>query len=154
MTLQDLGALGELVGGVAVIASVLYLAIQIRHGMNGYRSTITQEVTSHFSRMQLEIAKSPDLLAAWVKAQRHEALEPLEQQAVTHIVSSYMIGFENLYFQYRAGMLEQDAYRARQVVIKLVLKSAGSLQWWREFGMHQHPEEFVAEVNALINSTE
>ncbi len=110
MTLQDLGALGELVGGIAVIASVLYLAIQIRHGLNGYRSTMTQEVTSHFSRMQLEIAKSPELLAAWDKAERGESLTPLEQRAVLQVVSSYMIGFENLFIQYKSGMLGEDAY--------------------------------------------
>ncbi len=35
MTLQDLGSLGELVGGIAVVVSVVYLAIQIRHNTRG-----------------------------------------------------------------------------------------------------------------------
>lgn len=30
MTIQDLGALGEIIGAVAVVASPIYLAIQIR----------------------------------------------------------------------------------------------------------------------------
>ncbi len=150
MTLQDLGALGELVGGIAVIASVLYLAIQIRHGLNGYRSTMTQEVTSHFSRMQLEIAKSPELLAAWDKAERGESLTPLEQRAVLQVVSSYMIGFENLFIQYKSGMLGEDAYLARRVVIKHVLACTGALEWWQASGASQHSDEFSNEVNSLL----
>ncbi len=38
MDIQDLGSLGELIGGIAVVASVIYLTIQIRHGISGYRS--------------------------------------------------------------------------------------------------------------------
>lgn len=51
MTLQDLGAIGEVIGGIAVIVSFIYLALQVRHGLQGYRSNITQEVTNHFSRL-------------------------------------------------------------------------------------------------------
>jgi hypothetical protein len=32
MTLQDWGALGELVGGVAIIVSLIYVGLQIRQG--------------------------------------------------------------------------------------------------------------------------
>jgi hypothetical protein len=35
MTAQDLGSLGELVGGIGVIASLVHLAIQIRHNTRG-----------------------------------------------------------------------------------------------------------------------
>ena len=35
MTLQDLGSLGELIGGLAVGASLVYLALQIRHNTRG-----------------------------------------------------------------------------------------------------------------------
>ena len=35
MTIQDLGALGDMIGGVAVVASLIYLAIQIRQNTPG-----------------------------------------------------------------------------------------------------------------------
>jgi hypothetical protein len=82
MTLQDFGAIGELIGGVAVIVSLLYVSAQIRNGLHGSKSNITQEVTSHFSRLQFDIAKDTELLKAWVKAERGEILEPLEQRRI------------------------------------------------------------------------
>ncbi len=32
MDIMELGAIGELVGGVAVIASLIYVGLQVRHG--------------------------------------------------------------------------------------------------------------------------
>ena len=69
MSLQDLGAIGELLGGIAVIASVLYLAVQIRHGLQGYQSNITQQITNHFSTLQIMIAQDLDLMNAWARGQ-------------------------------------------------------------------------------------
>ena len=34
-TVQDLGALGEFIGAVTVIATLLYLAVQVRHARAG-----------------------------------------------------------------------------------------------------------------------
>ena len=39
MEIQQLGALGELVGGLAVIATLVYLAIQTRHYISEARRT-------------------------------------------------------------------------------------------------------------------
>jgi len=39
MDLIELGAIGELVGGVAVIGSLIYVGIQVRHGTAAARST-------------------------------------------------------------------------------------------------------------------
>jgi hypothetical protein len=35
MTLQDLGSIGELVGGIGVVVSLVYLAFEIRHNTRG-----------------------------------------------------------------------------------------------------------------------
>lgn len=55
MDIQDLGAIGELIGGIAVIASVIYLAIQIRHGISGYQShAVIEEVDDIATAFKVE----------------------------------------------------------------------------------------------------
>tara|TARA_R110002072_G_scaffold1780_10_gene14857 strand:- start:84732 stop:85232 length:501 start_codon:yes stop_codon:yes gene_type:complete len=154
MTLQDIGAIGELVGGIAVIVSLIYLATQVRHGLQGYKSNITQEVTTHFSRLQLDIAKDTDLLRAWLRAERGEDLESLDQRRVLQVVSSFMIGFENLYFQYQAGMVDRDAYEARRPVVANILTYTGARDWWDNYGCIQHPPKFVQEVELVLKEFE
>ena len=151
MNIQDLGSLGELIGGLAVIASVIYLSIQIRHGIAGYRSQTILEITIHFSNLQLEVAKSDLLLQAWMKAERGDALSELEQRRVVNIVSSYLIGFENMHAQYRTGMMDPDAYEARRTIIAALMTFTGITYWWERFGRAQFPPEFVADVDLAIS---
>jgi len=42
MTIQDLGAIGDLVGGVAVLATLVYLAMQIKQNTKVHASLIRQ----------------------------------------------------------------------------------------------------------------
>ncbi len=42
MTIQDWGAIGELIGGVAVIATLVYLSMQIRQNTKSTRPSCNQ----------------------------------------------------------------------------------------------------------------
>ena len=42
MTIQDLGAVGEFIGGVAVLVTLIYLAVQIKQNTNVHASLIRQ----------------------------------------------------------------------------------------------------------------
>jgi hypothetical protein len=103
--------------------------------------------------LQLQIAMDEKLMIAWAKSENGERLEPLEQRRLLQIVSSYLIGFENLYFQYRAGMVEDDSYEARKIIISRMLSHAGAMEWWESFGREQHPAIFVEEVERILAST-
>jgi hypothetical protein len=46
LTLQDLGSLGELIGGIAVVASLIYLALQIRQNTRSTHASMAQSVYS------------------------------------------------------------------------------------------------------------
>ena len=46
MTLSDLGSLGEAIGGVAVLISLIYLAVQIRHNTKATRASTVLGLTN------------------------------------------------------------------------------------------------------------
>ncbi len=129
MDIQDLGAIGELIGGVAVVASVIYLTIQIRHGVAGYQSQVSVEITNYFSNLQLQIASSDDLLNAWLKAERQEALTEIEQRRIINIVSSFFIGFENMFIQAQKGTMDKESYEARRKVVAAMMHFTGVKAW-------------------------
>ncbi len=74
MTIQDWGAIGELVGGVAVIVTLIYLAFQIRQNTRQFSRSVeaTQlaafernvESSSHIRELLL---LHPDLIALLLK---------------------------------------------------------------------------------------
>ena len=48
MGIVELGASGELVGGVAVVASLLYVGLQVRQGTAATRAASHNEITDSF----------------------------------------------------------------------------------------------------------
>jgi hypothetical protein len=69
MEIQELGALGELVGGVAVIATLVYLAVQTRHSANEARRR-SRESAFRFPRqlsLMTETRENVDVLREGLK---------------------------------------------------------------------------------------
>jgi len=63
VNLQDLGAVGELVGAVAVLVTVIYLAIQIRQNTEMMRHTATQSATAMAREITALVMNTPGLAA-------------------------------------------------------------------------------------------
>ena len=61
MTFQDWGAIGELVGGVAVIATFVYLAIQIREYRLGMNSATFHATMQGFNQINVMLGADPTL---------------------------------------------------------------------------------------------
>ena len=49
MTLSDLGSIGELIGGVAVVVSLIYVALQIRQNTRAIRASSHQSALGGWS---------------------------------------------------------------------------------------------------------
>ena len=61
MTLLELGALGELIGGIAIIVSLIYVGRQLKQSNSMARSAVRQEISSELNFWATSIACSPSL---------------------------------------------------------------------------------------------
>ncbi len=61
MTITELGALGEFVGAIAVVATLAYLAVQVRQNTRMMRAQIYQARSDANQRYQLFVAGSEDM---------------------------------------------------------------------------------------------
>lgn len=78
MSIVELGALGEFVGAVAVVATLGYLAVQVRLSSKSTRSNaIAQAASDHLATMRL-LAGNPVLASALDKVQRGDSLDQPE----------------------------------------------------------------------------
>ena len=65
MNWEALGAISELVGALAVIATLLYIALQIRQNTKAIRGATLNAITEH---KQFELRWSSDIATAWRKS--------------------------------------------------------------------------------------
>ncbi len=71
MTLLEWGALGELIGGIAIIASLIYVGRQLKQTNSMSRSAVRQELSSEANYWAMSIAAEPSLAEAIAKVHFH-----------------------------------------------------------------------------------
>ena len=89
MTLEDLGNLGEFVGALGVVVSLVYLAIQIRQNTSAVRTSTFHEAIRDQSNGIDQLNSDPELNRIWYDGLHHfEALPEDEQRRFATIESS------------------------------------------------------------------
>ncbi len=103
LTIQDLGALGELLGSVAVLATLVYLALQTRQN--------TLAITAQLDSARIIAVQNQNLTAA-TSTELQEALngdrvEPLtiEQARLNHYWVAVFFQLQWNWTQFRRGLL-------------------------------------------------
>ena len=68
MTIMELGALGEFLGVFAIVATLIYLSIQIRHARHDSANAVLESRSTGLRELHMGVAASDGLLAAMTKA--------------------------------------------------------------------------------------
>jgi hypothetical protein len=111
MTIETLGNLGDFVGGLAVIASLLYLAVQIRQNTRAIRSSSYHQAAEQTWNYCLAIAQDGSLAEILARRGAGAPLTPAEQMRGTAADQALVFGFENMLRLREEGLIDPDVWR-------------------------------------------
>jgi hypothetical protein len=132
MTLGDLADIGELVSSVAVIISLVYLAMQVRSNTETSRTTTYQAIVSDFGAVNSSVASSPELSGIFSEAlERYQDLEPNDQARMSQLFYMTFRCFENIFYQHRKGYLEEELWIGWARLMVTYFRRPGFQAWWR-----------------------
>ena len=104
MSLQDWGAIGELLGGVAIIVSLLYVGLQIKHGNQETRAATLQATLDSEMFLQAEAMR---YAGTWEKVVTGVHLADGEEtRRAILLYNMLMTLYQNRYFQFKTGYLD------------------------------------------------
>ncbi len=150
MNIQDYGAIGEIVGGIAVIATLLYLSIQIRQSnISTHRNMYAQAATA-ISDYWLTLAQNPELYELFVTLLRFpERLEEQELERGYLVLDSYLSLMES-YYLHNNEYEERLSQERWERILKRLLNSPGGKSYWpRRLGAFH--EEFANYIESIID---
>jgi hypothetical protein len=131
VTLESLGNLGEFVGSIAVIISLVYLAIQIKKNTEAERTSTYRSIVSDFGFMNQSMASDPELTMLYIKGMEDfGALEPSEKARVSQVFYMTFRYFENMYYQHRRGYLEGEVWTGWERIMLAYFGRPGFQTWW------------------------
>ena len=133
MTLTEFAALGEAVGGLAVLVTLLYLASQFRQTAAIERTAGQRELLSR-CRDWVELpTQHPDLvpimrrgLADW------DSIDANEKERLNGWMLSAALQAEQAIYMWREKLINEASYKGFVGVIVAVASTPGGNQWWQQ----------------------
>lgn len=148
MSLSDLGSIANLLSAIAVLATLIYLAQQVRQGNLLAKAQARQRMVEQTNEELYQWMSDPALRDCFVK----EELTPEEQAKMHYFLLAAMRQREWEWFQFQDGVIDLEVYRAYHEVVALHLGIPRTRRWWATVGRIGFDAHFVAEVDAFLAS--
>ena len=150
MNWEAIGAMGELGGAVAVVVTLVYLAIQIRQNTASVKSNTFQSVSDSFNTWALQIIGDPEVAKLYdCGLTDYDSLERIDRVRFFLLMSAQFRNYENIYYQHRQATLDREVWPARRDAMVEFLVHPGVQRWWRRRGGF-FGESFRAFVDAEL----
>lgn len=141
MSIEALGNIGDFLGGIGVIVTLIYLAIQIRHNTIATRTDSYQAVITSASNWSREMSLNAEIADILMRGGRdYEALESLERMRYNLAISSFFRNMENLHSKYRNGAVDEDVWLGWANRTHTFVIAPGTKQWWSHNASAFSPE--------------
>jgi hypothetical protein len=148
MNWEAIGAIGEIIGAIAVIVSLAYLGIQFRNQNIESRIASIHEVLVGFRR-EIAAFRDPEMAALLAKGSVHfEELSDTEKIQFVAMIQGPLRFWEEAYHQHKAGRLSTPLWNGIQEQMRDFMSMAGLQRVW-ELREHTYSDEFRDYVSNI-----
>jgi hypothetical protein len=150
MNWEATGAIAELLGAIGVIASLIYLATQMRQNTRATRASTYQQFSDSLNGIMMAAGENPQREQA-VLLGMADFSQLSEEDAFRFIywITGVTHAFDNAHYQYRVGMLDEDRWQKHYADVRSIFQIPGVAQWWRVGPPNVSPE-FRALVEEIL----
>jgi len=151
MNWEAIGAVGEVIGAIGVIATLGYLSVQIRHNTRAMRAQSVAEVTKSLKSEIDLLAQGHDILSVIIKTQAGEPLDPRELMILDLFMTQAIVSRQNEFLQHQQGLLDDEVLISMQHALVLLLSPPTARNWWVQEGSRMVSAKFARYVEGLLN---
>jgi hypothetical protein len=150
MTLDELGNIGDFLGGVAVIITLLYLALQIRKQSADARLEATRALAGEHSLALSQIIEDKELCQIYLRGIRDYMSLPDDERIRLSLWFLRLVrAMEQIYLHVRLGNLDGTFFISMQISFIEFLAFPGVQEWWR-LSCDNFEDSFCEEVERDI----
>jgi hypothetical protein len=147
-----IGAVGEVVGAAAVVATLVYLSIQIRQNTRSNQVSAEIEALQQLSSWVTRISTDKDAQRLWdLVAEGSEPLSTEDSGQYLWIMGELFWVVESAFVQYRRGYLSKEAWTRFESTLVGTLSNKLTRDWWQNREV-PHSPEFRSHVDQLIQT--
>jgi hypothetical protein len=152
MSLEDLGNIGEFVAAVAVVISLVYLAVQIRQNTNAVRVSMGQENVRAFADFTAMFCQPGVSRIYRVGLESPENLDADESIVFNSLLSTFFANISQWYAQKSHPAFDPQTL-AFDPAAGFILRLPGGRRWWKKF-RGSFPESFQTHIDSIIEDAD
>lgn len=144
MSLENWAAVAEIIGAIAVVVTLIYLAVQIKHSKESLdantkaiRGQAISDITRNVHDQMQMLLQGHDVAAAYLRSATEETLDQMDSFLLDSVLSAVFVARQNEFFQWRQGLLDEDVFRSLHHVILAYLGSPNNSLYWLLGGHYQ-----------------
>lgn len=157
MTIQEWGAIGEIIGGVAVVASLVYLAMQIRQNTRQVSLSMKATDLAAFernvasgNRVRKMFILSPEITGLYMRGLSHSRdLSDAEKLRFDMILSNVFSEFQGAYVRHLTYRHDPADFAGGRRALGQLIRRSGVRDWLQRSEPDWRPE-FAALVEELM----
>ena len=132
MDLQTFAQLGEALGGLAIVVSLLYVAVELRNNTRSLRASTSYLGAHSWPEFNEKVLADPEWLSLVNRALANDAsFSPEERLRLNITYRCLMERLDGLYYLYRNGLLEQELWDVRLTWARRFIADPFWQEWWR-----------------------
>ena len=149
MNWDAIGATGEIGGAVAVVATLFYLAVQIRQNGLQQRSENLRALTDESNRI-ISVMYDLEVAGALVRSFADwETASAQDKNIASVFLLQYCQFVQNTFWMFESKAIDKTVYSPSRSMWLGVLANPGALVWWEMF-QNVFDKRFVKQVNLRL----
>ena len=146
----DLGQALTILANVGVLIGILLLVFELSQNRQMMRAQTRNAIAETLINLRFNEANSAELNRIDIKASQGEELTPVESAQFRALWSSYFRYWENVYYQYRAGLYDDTEYFPQRETWRRILLSSGAIRDFFCTRSGAQSIEFETEIAELL----
>ena len=152
MTLAEFSQIAQSIGSAAVIASLIFVGVELRQNAKATRAASHHAVTGALNEINLLWARNAEATKIWLEGLTdRRSLASIDQWRFDGMLRAYLHVCETMYMQARLGAGDPGIVAAEEDGIRRVFSSPGVQEWWMQnpFGFSSEFRKHVLAITSV-----
>ncbi len=140
MNWDAIGAIAELLGAIAVVATLAYLSVQLRQNTASVRAGSAAAHSEAMRSSNIAVVQDPELVRLyWSGLANRGALSDDDQRRFDFLIGIFSQGIEQAWKFKQEGVLDATTWAGQAVQVSWLAHQPGFADFWRIWGSQHHP---------------
>ena len=150
MNWEAISAISQMIGSIAVVFSVLYLAVQVHRSTRIAKLAAQDAASTSLREVTRPFAENADLARIWRKGLEDlQSLSAEEQARFFHSTYQFLKAFETIHFHHIYGLMDEQIWQGWCGLLQHYIASPGIEHYWklRHYLFSARFQQFIRELD-------